>query len=439
MLSTSLLLILLPVLIASCDGQSARPTCTISPLGVGHDDTDQVLAAIAQCGHGGNTVLQDGVYNITRKMTWDLVDAKVDLHGSLSFAPNIQFWLNANNTYRVVFIQSQASWFVITGSDFEVDAHNTGGIQGNGQPWWNFFTTTPRADGDGRPISLTLFQAVRGVIRNFAIQAPPFWCNCIAESQSVVYDGMLNTNPAFAGQNIVPNTDGIDTYRSDNISMFNWDITCGDDCLAIKGNSTNIVAQNVTCRGGNGIAFGSLGQYANLTDIVENVFMENLTMTRISSTVQPNMQNGVYFKSWDATINGAPPTGGGGGMGFTTNVTLRNVVLDRVNRPTTITQTNGAKSGDLPSKYKFENVHYENWSGTALTNELVALECSSAAHCANITFAGFNVTVPAGTTPEIVCQNADGVSGAQLDLDGLWIQLNLKSPNGSAATEDHKN
>lgn len=29
--------------------------------------------------------------------------------------------------------QSQASWFVITGRDFEVDAHNTGGIQGNGQ------------------------------------------------------------------------------------------------------------------------------------------------------------------------------------------------------------------------------------------------------------------------------------------------------------------
>lgn len=34
---------------------------------------------------------------------------------------------------------------------------------------------------------------------------------------------------------LVPNTDGIDTYRSDNISLLNWDITCGDDCLAIKG------------------------------------------------------------------------------------------------------------------------------------------------------------------------------------------------------------
>lgn len=28
-------------------------------------------------------------------------------------------------------------------------------------------------------------------------------------------------------------------------------------------NSTNLTAKNVTCRGGNGIAFGSLGQYAN--------------------------------------------------------------------------------------------------------------------------------------------------------------------------------
>lgn len=29
--------------------------------------------------------------------------------------------------------QNQASWFVVTGSDFEIDAHNSGGIQGNGQ------------------------------------------------------------------------------------------------------------------------------------------------------------------------------------------------------------------------------------------------------------------------------------------------------------------
>lgn len=41
-------------------------------------------------------------------------------------------------------------------------------------------------------------------------------------------------------------------------------VTCGDDCIAIKGNSTNIHANGVVCRGGNGIAFGSLGQYTDL-------------------------------------------------------------------------------------------------------------------------------------------------------------------------------
>ncbi|KAJ7173003.1 pectin lyase fold/virulence factor [Mycena crocata] len=414
MLATTLLFILGASSLAN-PGSTLNSTCTISPLGVGLDDTDQVLAAIGECGHGGHTVLQDGVYNITRKMTWDLVDAKVDLHGYLSFVPDIDFWLNANNTYRVVFIQSQASWFVITGRDFEVDAHNTGGIQGNGQPWWDFFTAHTRADGDGRPISLTLFRAVRGVIRNFAIEAQPFWCNCVSESQSVVYDGMRcnasNANPAFAGMNIVPNTDGINTYRTDNVSMLNWDITCGDDCLAIKGNSTNVVARNITCRGGNGIAFGSLGQYANLTDIVENVLMEGLKMTRIDASVQPNMQNGVYFKSWDGSVNGAPPTGGGGGAGFTKNVTARNVVLDRVNRPMTVGQTNNAKAGDLPSIYKFMDLNFENWTGTALTNELVALVCSSATHCTNISFSDFNISIAAGEAPEVVCQNADNVTG----------------------------
>ncbi|KAJ7768587.1 pectin lyase fold/virulence factor [Mycena maculata] len=397
--------------------QARSRTCTISPHGVGLDDTDQVLGAIAKCGHGGHTVLQDGVYNITRKMTWDLVDATVDLHGYLSFVPDIEYWLDSNHTYRVVFIQSQASWFVITGSDFLVDAHNTGGIQGNGQPWWDFYSqpNETRLDGDGRPISLTVYRAQRGTIRDFAIQAQPFWCNCVAESQSIVYDGMLcnasNSNPEFFGTNIVPNTDGIDTYRSDDISLLNWDITCGDDCLAIKGNSTNILARNVTCRGGNGIAFGSLGQYVNLTDIVENVFMEDLTMTRINATIQPNMNNGVYFKSWDGSVNGVPPTGGGGGGGFLKNVTTRNVVLNQVNRPTTVSQTNGAMAGDLPSTYKFEDLHFENWRGTALSNEVVALECSAVVNCTNISFSGLNVSVPAGETPEFVCQNAEGVTG----------------------------
>ncbi|THH29809.1 hypothetical protein EUX98_g4363 [Antrodiella citrinella] len=207
---------------------------------------------------------------------WDLTQSTVDLHGCLNFKPDIQYWLNANNTYRVVFIQDQASWFVITGSDFVIDAHNTGGINGNGQTWWSFYGNRSRSDGDGRPIALTLFNVTRGT------------------SADVVYDGMYcnatNQDPLYVGQK----GEGIDTYRSDKVSLLNWDIICGDDCLAIKGNSTNILARNVTCRGGNGIAIGSLGQYVDLVRLACVIHFGLLNP--ICIIVQPDIVDNVTFE-----------------------------------------------------------------------------------------------------------------------------------------------
>ncbi|KAF9485615.1 pectin lyase-like protein [Pholiota conissans] len=411
-------------------------TCELHPLGLGKDDTDQVQAAISKCGHFGTINFASGSYNITRKMTWDLVSSTVNLNGYLNFPPNIDFWLNANNTYRVVFIQSQASWFVVTGSDFVIDAHNTGGIQGNGQPWWSYFTTHTREDGDGRPISLTLYKVARGTIKNFRIESPPFWSNAVAESTDVVYDGMFvnatNTDPLYLGKNVVPNTDGIDTYRSDRVSLLNWDVTCGDDCIAIKGNSTNLDIRNITCRGGNGVAIGSLGQYVDMVssmlfinasgswlrlrhrvkpDNVINVEMDNLQMIRLDPNVQPNMGSGVYFKSWDGSVNGSPPTGGGGAKGTVNNVVVRNMKLDRVTAPVHVYQTNNAKSGDLPSQLRFGGLHFINWTGTAVTNKVVDIECSPAANCSNISFENFNVSPPAGQGLRLICQNTIDVTG----------------------------
>ncbi|KAH9474648.1 Putative galacturan 1,4-alpha-galacturonidase A [Psilocybe cubensis] len=389
--------------------------CVLRPLGHGRDDTNQVEEAIARCGQFGTTTFEEGSYNITRKMTWNLVSSKVDLKGFLSFPPDIQFWLDANNTYRVVFIQNQASWFVVTGSDFEIDAHNTGGIQGNGQPWWSFFATRTREDGDGRPISLTVFKAIRATIKNFRIESPPFWSSAIVESTDVVVDGMFinatNQDSMFFGQNIVPNTDGTDTYRSDRISLLNWDVTCGDDCLALKGNSTNIVARNITCRGGTGVAIGSLGQYIGLNDFVLNVDMEDIRMFRLDPKIQPIMVNGVYFKSWDGSVNGSPPTGGGGAGGLVNNLTVRNMYIDGVDTPVHILQNNLGMSGDAPSILKFEGLRFENWSGTANTNTIVDFECSPAVGCNDITFQNFDVKPPLGQPPRLICQNTSGIRG----------------------------
>jgi hypothetical protein len=63
------------------------------------------------------------------------------------------------------------------------------------------------------------------------------------------------------GANWVQNTDGSDTYQAKNILYENWVYQGGDDCIAFKPNSTGITLRNITCMGGSGIAFGSIGQY----------------------------------------------------------------------------------------------------------------------------------------------------------------------------------
>ncbi|KZT28284.1 glycoside hydrolase family 28 protein [Neolentinus lepideus HHB14362 ss-1] len=389
--------------------------CALEPLGSGQDDTDQVEAAIAECGQYGELVFGPGDYNITRKMSWNLVASRVDLYGYLNFVPDIQYWLNPDNTYRVVFIQNQASWFVVTGHDFTIDAHGVGGIQGNGQTWWTYYANRTREDGDGRPIAFTLSHVSRGLVKDFRIEAQPFWCNTVADSEDVVYDGMYcnatNTDPAYFGQNVVPNTDGIDTFRSDRVALTNWDITCGDDCLAIKGNTTNLYVANYVCRGGNGIAFGSLGQYVNLPDIVDHVEMQNLTLLRLPSNIQPNMVSGVYLKSWTATVHGVPPTGGGGGGGYVSNVVAKDVYVDQVTVPLHLYQTNGGNSGDTPSYLQFSNLTFVNWSGTSLRSKVVDIECSANAPCPNIQFFNFNVAAPNRTAPDYECVNVVSESG----------------------------
>ncbi|KAH9903340.1 pectin lyase fold/virulence factor [Cubamyces lactineus] len=402
--------------------QASAKTCTLKPLGHGKSDVSQIEAALAACGHGGTTVFEAGDYNITRKMHWDLVDSRVDLHGRLNFIFDLPYWMDPANTYRAIFIQSQASWFVVSGRDFTLDAHGTGGIVGHGQRWWSWYGNATRLDGDGRPVALSLVNVTRGTVRDFTVDSPPFWCNAVADARDVVYDGMRciaeNADETYFGQNIVWNTDGIDTFRATNITLLNFDITSGDDCLAIKGNSTNIFAKNITCRGGTGIAFGSLGQYEDLPDYVDDVVLEDITMIRPDPQVQPLMEHGVYFKSWTGTRIGFPPTGGGAGRGRVSGVVARNVKLDQVSTPVQLYQTNLGHAGDAPSKLQFADLTFENWTGTAQDATLVDLQCSPAAPCENVAFEAFDVAPPDGMAAAYNCVNVASLKGLPRDACG---------------------
>ena len=91
-----------------------------------------------------------------------------------------------------------------------------------------------------------------------------------------------------------------------------------------------IIARNVTCYGGTGIAFGSIGQYQGVVDYIEDVEMDNINLLPSSQHLQ---KNGLYFKSWMGYPIGTPPNGGGGGAGYARNIRVNNVKFEKNLRP----------------------------------------------------------------------------------------------------------
>lgn len=277
--SLALTVLTLPNIYKADEGNN---TCTVIPLGHGRDDAPNILAAVQKCGRrpGGRILLPDPyTYRINQRLTTHLEHSTLDLHGTLLFSDDISYWVN--NSYRVDF-QNQSSAWRITGHDYEVNGGpSMGGIDGNGQLWYTW--AKGGSNVFGRPMPMHIFNSTRAVVRNIAIRQPQFWAVLVDESRHILlenfYVNATNSDPN-AGEDTVwiQNTDGVDTFRSDHVVIKDWVYEGGDDAVAFKGNSTNVVVQNLTVFGGPGVAFGSLGQYPDRVDIVENITVKDVVV-----------------------------------------------------------------------------------------------------------------------------------------------------------------
>jgi galacturan 1,4-alpha-galacturonidase len=161
-------------------------------------------------------------------------------------------------------------------------------------------------------------------------------------------------------------------------------VTNGDDCIAAKGNTTNLYVRNVTCYGGNDMTIGSVGQYPHNPDYVENVVFEDVVLV--------NSEDGGYIKTWQGVPQSSTSNGdaGGGGSGYVHNITFRNFNLTNVGLPIQISQCIYSESSteDIcdTSKMAISNVTWANFSGTSRYNIGASLHCASAHPCPDIYF-----------------------------------------------------
>ena len=91
------------------------------------------------------------------------------------------------------------------------------------------------------------------------------------------------------------------------------------------------------CNGSHGISVGSLGQYPTETDIVENIYVRNISMY--------NATDGARIKVWPNSASAqSGDLQGGGGTGRVRNVTYEDMYVESVDYAIEITQCYGQKN-----------------------------------------------------------------------------------------------
>ena len=398
---------------------SRHAECTVVPLGWDQDDAPQLLAAVEACGTDGTVTLPaPHVYTIKSRLSMHLVRSRLNVFGTLSFTPDLGYWID--NSHRVEF-QNQSTAWIVEGQDYIIDGggFQRGGINGNGQAWYTY--AQGKSNRFGRPISLSIYNSTNATVQNFSVRDPQFWAFWVQDSHDVtlraIYVNGTNTDPHGAGANFETNVDGLDTMRVNDLRAEDWLFHGGDDCIAPKGNSTNMSFRNFTCVGG-GIAFGSIGQYPDAPDFIANVSVRDVL---VRQDVRPgyggaNVGGGAYFKEWVGVSAGIPPQGGGGGTGDVSNVSFTNLRVEGVKQAVYINKCyhkvdSQAQYCDT-STLVFEHLSFDNVTGTVQGETGLALNCSLAAPCHDLAFSGVDLSVN-GTDAraKAVCVNAENVTG----------------------------
>ncbi|KAF2666215.1 putative polygalacturonase [Microthyrium microscopicum] len=362
-------------------------TCEVAP---GADDASAILSAVKSCNNGGRVVLARGAkYTISKPMDLrDLQHIDIVLQGTLTFSSDTSYW--QKNAFKFKF-QNAACYFQLGGTD--VNVYGGGTIDGNGGVWGAVFAANKDAV---RPIPVCVVEMNGGSISDIKMRNSAQWFNLVVDSKNVVYSGISIDGHA-------KNTDGWDTLRSDNIVIQNSNINNGDDCVSFKPGSTNIVVQNLNCKGSHGISVGSLGQYRGQVDIVEDIYVGNVTMSNASS--------GARIKVWPNVQSTMGELSGGGGTGRVRNIVFEKMHVTNVEWAVLITQCYAQKDLNKcrsnPTSLAISNVVIKDFTGTTSGkhgSQVGSLICGSPSVCTNISVSNINVKAPGGGS-SFECKN----------------------------------
>ncbi|RDW59415.1 glycoside hydrolase family 28 protein [Coleophoma cylindrospora] len=410
-------LLLLPVVVASPTYAPAQSTngaiCIVEPQANGTDSAPAIIDAFNRCGYNngsdrGLIMFRNETYHVKSVMnTTGLRNVDIDLQGTLLWDKNIPYWLN--NSLAVGY-QNQSSAWIFGGESIHWKGHGYGTLDGNGQVWYDYVNGTnnyPR-----RPHQITIHGTTDSIFEGIRFVQSQMWTMTIIHSENIlledIYVNSTDTEHAVGFGFSSLNTDGCDTIYVNNITFRGWTVDNGDDSISLKANSTNILIEDCEFYTGLGVAIGSIGQYDDVYEIVENLTARNIGIH--------NMRYGAYVKTWTGVSTGSPPNGGGGGLGYAANMTFSNFTFYDASGVFALTQCtsyNSASGNCDTSEFNIRDMKLENWTGTCTSDVIAEIQCSAASPCTGIEITGMNlVDTTNNTAPaNYLCSNVVNPGG----------------------------
>ncbi|KAF1964791.1 putative exo-polygalacturonase [Bimuria novae-zelandiae CBS 107.79] len=406
-----------------------QKVCTVAASGTNKtDDAPAIRSALSKCNNGGRIIFEPTTYYVNSVLNiTGLEDVDIDINGKLLVGPvfwstDIPYWLNHSLPYGY---QNQSTAFMLSGNNVRLNGHGVGNLDGNGDYWYQWIKKQPNTSNyPGRPHQITLNGLTNSVIRGLSFFRSQMWTMSIIHSHNNVLEDILVNNTG----NVVSssNTDGANTLFSSNITFSNWTIHNGDDSIALKANSTNISIRDSKLYNGLGIAIGSIGQYKNQFETIENLRVENVQFF--------NTLHALYMKTWTADQNGYPPNGGGGGLGYAEDMHLKNLTVSGLRGAafsiSQCTRFSGAPGvGNCTnSRFQIRDVEIDGMVGTTKSKRVVSLQCSAEAPCTDITLENIDVKLTNGSVA------GDYLCGNVVDSKG-WECTGKVCESGSATGE----
>ncbi|KAJ3962639.1 hypothetical protein N0V92_000624 [Colletotrichum tropicale] len=351
--------------------QAKSTQCVVPANGDGSDDTPAILAAFDKCKTDGHIVFENVTYHIGQVMkTTDLNNVKIDIRGTLLWSKNTTYWLE--NSLPIGY-QNQTTAWVLGGKHLDVNGFGYGTFNGNGQTWYDLvkgesnypslmlYCLTEQKIPSSRVFGLSKLKC--GTLQTYSSAQTV----TITRSERVLLQDIYVNNTS-SNRNPARNTDGANTMFSDNIHFRRWTVKNGDDCIATKANSTNILIEDVEFHDGQGVAVGSIGQYAGQFETIENVTVRNVLAhgSRYAGRIKT-------WTGWD-------------------NVTI----YDAEQAPIYVMQCityNGQQGNCSSSLFDISNISFTNFRGTLQGSRIAYLQCSRAhGGCDDVRIENMNFT-----------------------------------------------